>query len=223
MNSLAAEILIVGGGAAGMAAALAAADRAQVTIVDDNPRLGGQIWRAELGLWKYPEAREPIGAITAGKIKVINNAQVCGASENKYLLAEIDNTSAQIQYEKLIIATGARERFLPFPGWTLPNVFGAGGLQALVKGGLPITNKRVVVAGTGPLLLAVADYLKAKGADIPAIVEQAPMTKLRSFAFGLWRFPGKMALALALRARLSGIPILTDAWVTSCGGDDRVR
>ena len=54
----------------------------------------------------------------------------------------------------MILATGARELFLPFPGWTLPNVMGAGGLQALVKSGLPIDGKAVVVAGSGPLLLA---------------------------------------------------------------------
>ena len=59
-----------------------------------------------------------------------------------------------ISYENLMLATGARERFLPFPGWTLPGVFGAGGLQALVHGGFSVAGKRIVVAGTGPLLLA---------------------------------------------------------------------
>ena len=72
------------------------------------------------------------------------------------LLAELGNEACELQYEKLILATGARERFLPFPGWTLPNVMGAGGLQAMVKSGLSVHGKRVVVAGTGPLLLAVA-------------------------------------------------------------------
>ena len=108
-----------------------------------------------------------------------------------------------------------RERFLPFPGWTLPNVFGAGGLQALVKGGLKIESKRVVVAGTGPLLLAVADYLNSKGAKVLLIAEQTSAAKLRRFARGLWRQPAKMVEAAALRARLVGIPYKTDCWVTS--------
>ena len=81
------------------------------------------------------------------------------------LLAEADHDLFEMRYRNLILATGARERFLPFPGWTLPNVMGAGGLQALVKSGLPIQGKRVVVAGTGPLLLAVASYLRKHGAE----------------------------------------------------------
>ena len=75
----------------------------------------------------------------------------------------------EIAYAKLILATGARELFLPFPGWTLPHVMGVGGLQALAKGGLPVTGKRIVVAGSGPLLLAVAAYLQAHGATVPLI------------------------------------------------------
>ena len=70
------------------------------------------------------------------------------------------------QFESLILSTGARERFLPFPGWTLPGVFGAGGLQALVRGGYDVRGKRVVVSGTGPLLLAVAAHLKQDGAEV---------------------------------------------------------
>ena len=77
-------------------------------------------------------------------------------SAGKTLLAETSNGVVELAFENLVLATGARERFLPFPGWTLPNVMGAGGLQALVKTGLPVEGKRVVVAGSGPLLLAVA-------------------------------------------------------------------
>src|SRR6202034_2530890 len=82
---------------------------------------------------------------------------------------------AELRCEKLILATGARERFLPFPGWTLPNVMGAGGRDAMGPGGLPIAGKRVVVAGTGPLLLAVAANLAARHAKIVSICEQAQM------------------------------------------------
>ena len=77
------------------------------------------------------------------------------------------------RYGALVLATGARELFLPFPGWTLPHVAGAGGLQALVKSGMPIAGKRVVVAGSGPLLLAVAHYLRKRGAIVALVAEQA--------------------------------------------------
>ena len=62
----------------------------------------------------------------------------------------------RIEARRLILATGARERFLPFPGWTLPNVFGIGGAQALLKTGMSFRGLRVVIAGSGPLLLPVA-------------------------------------------------------------------
>ena len=216
MSNVRAEILVIGGGAAGMSAALSASARAKVTIVDDNPLLGGQIWRAELGKVKSPEARDLIASLAAGNINVINSAQVFGPDSHGCLLAETPDGTIELSFEKLILAAGARERFLPFPGWTLPNVLGAGGLQAMVKGGLNIANKRVVVAGTGPLLLAVAEYLKAKGAKVLCIAEQTPASKIRSFALGLWRYPAKIAQGVSLRMRLRDVPFWTDSWVTGC-------
>ena len=95
----------------------------------------------------------------------------------------------KLRYEKLIMATGARERFLPSLGWTLPNVMGAGGLQAMVKSGLPIHGKRVVVAGTGPLLLAVAAYLRKHGAEVLMICDQASWVRLSDLPQGCLRNP----------------------------------
>ena len=220
MNSVETEILIVGGGAAGLAAAVAALGK-KVTIVDDNPHLGGQIWRSEMGKIKSPDARRLINAVEASKVSILNNVQVFGNTGGDGLRAETRDGVVALRYEKLIVATGARELFLPFPGWTLPGIFGAGGLQALVKSGMSVAGKRVVVAGTGALLLAVAEYLKAKGADVRAIVEQAPAAEINRFGFSLWREPKKLAQAIALRSKLIGIPYLTDCWVTSatcCGG-----
>lgn len=208
------DILIIGGGPAGLAAAVAAAESGRrVTIVDDNPRLGGQIWRAELGKNKSPDAEKLLTAIAAGKFNLINNAQIFGSDDDGSLLAETNDGSIILGYNKLILATGARERFLPFPGWTLPGVFGAGGLQALVKGGLEVPNKQVLVAGTGPLLLVVAEYLKSKGARIVAILEQSPASKINRFALGLWRYPTKIAQGFELRSRLVGIPYLKGSWI----------
>ncbi|MEQ1645643.1 MAG: FAD/NAD(P)-binding oxidoreductase, partial [Pyrinomonadaceae bacterium] len=153
-ENISTDILVIGGGAAGISAALAASscNDLRVTLVDDNPRLGGQIWRAELGKTKSADALKLINAIDSGRVEIVNNAQVFAARNENSLLAQAPNGSTGFEYQKLIIATGARERFLPFPGWTLPNVLGAGGLQALVKGGLDVKGKRVVVAGTGALL-----------------------------------------------------------------------
>ena len=210
------DILVVGGGAAGMSAALAASSYsgATVTLVDNNAKLGGQIWRDELGQSKSAEARSFIKAIETKRIRIFNDAQVFAAPTNTSVLAETSRGTARFEYNKLILATGARERFLPFPGWTLPGVFGAGGLQALVKGGFDVAGKRIVVAGSGPLLLVVAEYLKSKGAKVIAVAEQAPASRINRFAIGLWRSPAKLAQALWLRMKLFGVSYLTDTWVT---------
>ena len=118
--------------------------------------------------------------------------------EEGVLLAENLGGFCELKYGKLVLAPGARERFLPFPGWTLPNVMGAGGLQAMVKCGLPIRGKRVIVAGTGPLLLAVADYLRKHGAEIPVICEQACWRSLAKFGLALVSWPAKIVQGLSL-------------------------
>src|SRR5262249_10293659 len=123
----------------------------------------------------------------------------------------------------LVLATGARERFLPFPGWTLPNVMGAGGLQALVKSGLPIAGKRVAVAGSGPLLLAVAKYLREHGAQVPLVAEQAAGASGDRFGLGLIRHPSKWAQAVAIRAGLMGTRYLTSCWPVSAKGSERLE
>lgn len=222
MNKLASDILVIGGGPAGMSAALTAAAGSdlQITIVDNNPRLGGQIWRAEMGNSKSPEAKWRIKAIESGRISLLNDAQIFGRDGENCLLAETSDGVIGLEYKKLVLATGARERFLPFPGWTRAGVFGAGGLQALVKGGLDVKNKRIVIAGTGPLLLAVAAYLRSKGARVLAIAEQTSASALRKFGLGLWRQPAKVGQAIALRLKLAGVPYLTGCWVTGFDGDE---
>ena len=123
----------------------------------------------------------------------------------------------------LILATGARERWAPFPGWTLPNVTGAGGLQALVKSGLPVAGKKVVIAGSGPLLLAVAKYLRDRGADIRLIAEQASRGSLFRFGAGLAAHTGKLKQAVQLRAALFGVPYLTSCWPIAAHGSGKLE
>ena len=103
------DILIVGGGPAGMSAAIAASSRedVSVTVIDDNPKLGGQIWRAELGQTKSATARKLIDAMDTGRITIINNASVFAAGE-KILAAETPLGRSEIRYKKLIIATARR-------------------------------------------------------------------------------------------------------------------
>ena len=115
-------------------------------------------------------------------------------------------------WDRLILATGARERFIPFPGWTLPGVLGAGGLQALVKGGYPVAGKSVLVAGTGPLLIAVAAHLRQDGAKVIGIIEQASLSRLAPFAASLWSHPAKVEQGIRYRAALSNVPYRIGWW-----------
>lgn len=195
--SAASEVLVVGAGPAGLAAAVTAAEAgASVMLADDNPAAGGQIWRGA-----PPVAMTWIERAQGAGVQWRPQTRVLDAPEPNLLLAEHPSGAVRLGFQKLILATGARERFLPFPGWTLPHVVGAGGLQALVKAGLPIAGKHVVVAGAGPLLLAVAAYLRQHGAVIAAVCEQATPAQWARFALRLpmakWREGLRMAAALA--------------------------
>ena len=215
------DVLVIGGGPAGIAAAVRAAERPlHVGLVDDNPSLGGQIWRSEFET-AAGEVSKWSNLLRAAKVEKLCGKRVFDQPEKGILLAEdTAGDLCELRYDRLILATGARERFLPFPGWALPNVMGAGGLQAMVKSGLPIQGKRVVVAGTGPLLLAVAAYLREHGAEIPVICEQASWSRLARFGAALARFPGKIAQGLQLKRALAGIAFAANSWPIAAHGEE---
>lgn len=213
------DVLVVGGGPAGIAAAVRAAEcGVRAAIVDDNADLGGQIWRGASDEEIPIEASKWLTRLKQLRITVLCGKQVFSQPEPGVLLAEGANDLIDLRHKRLILATGARELFLPFPGWTLPNVLGAGGLQAMVKGGLPIRGKRVVVAGTGPLLLAVAAYLRKQGAILPIICEQASGSSLAEFSLSLIVHPRKVGQAVQLKRELAGIPLAPNCWPTAAYG-----
>jgi len=119
--------------------------------------------------------------------------------------------------------TGARELFLPFPGWTLPGVIGPGGLLSLAKHGWPVQGKRVAIAGSGPLLLAAAEGLLKQKARIVEIVEQAPWGKVARFGLSLWRHKGKLWQGAKLKATLRGVRSTFGAWPIRAQGAEQVR
>lgn len=215
------DVLVVGAGPAGLAAAVCAAEgQCRVGVVDDNPDVGGQIWRGGRGQPSNPEATPWLERLRIAPIEFLPDTQVAGPIGPGRLLAESRGKPNELRYERLILATGARERFLPFPGWTLPGVLGAGGLQAMVKSGLPIEGKQVVVAGSGPLLLAVAAYLHTHGARVRLIAEQASRAALARFGIRLLLTqPGKVRQGLTLRWMLREVPYRTNCWPIRAEGD----
>ncbi|WP_433769932.1 FAD-dependent oxidoreductase [Pseudomonas putida] len=195
-----ADLLIIGAGPAGMSAALAAASSgARIVLLDDNPLSGGQIWRdgPQASLPNLArQLRERLHACS--NIRHHPGTRVIACPAPNQLLVEDADHGWLIDYDKLILCTGARELLLPFPGWTLPGVTGAGGLQALIKGGLPVQGERIVIAGSGPLLLASAATAKHNGAQVLRIAEQATALAIAGFALQLPRWPGKLLQSLTL-------------------------
>lgn len=218
------DVLVIGAGPAGLAAANAAAALgARVGMVDAQPHVGGQVWRHDVRFGIPGLARRHAAAALArGNVEWLPQTRVV-AAEAGGLLVEEPQRARWLEYGALVLATGARELLLPFPGWTLPGVTGAGGLQALAKQGWPLEGKRVVVAGSGPLLLAAAATARRHGAQVLGIFEQAERGAMLRFARGLWRWLARLAQAADLRAKLVGVPYRWGSVVTAAFGDGALR
>ncbi|WP_265315477.1 FAD-dependent oxidoreductase, partial [Pseudomonas aeruginosa] len=184
------------------------------------PAAGGQIWRDGPRASLPPRAHQMRQRL-AGQANVEHfpATRVVACGPGRRLLLEDPQRGWQVGYRRLVLCTGARELLLPFPGWTLPGVTGAGGLQALAKGGLPLAGQRLVVAGSGPLLLASAASASQCGARLLRVAEQAPARTLAAFAVRLPRWPGKLWQAAGLFAR----SYRADSYVLAALGEERLE
>lgn len=191
-----AECVVVGGGPAGLAAARTAARYGvRVVLVDENAELGGQYYRqapAHFRMQNAPvlgketaEGRALIDEIRSLGVEVRLDSVVWGVFDQRIVTVAARDATERIEAQTLILAPGAYDRPVPFPGWTLPGVMTAGGAQNLVKGFRVLPGRRVLVAGSGPLLLVVASYLLRGGASVVAIAEASPLR-------GLWRYAHRM-------------------------------
>nr|WP_199044641.1 FAD-dependent oxidoreductase [Dyella sp. ASV24] len=215
------DVLVIGAGPAGISAAqTAAAHGVSVGLLDAQPRPGGQVWRHDV---QHPLPRSARTAMDhlRGVDFLAQHSVV--ATESAGLRLETPQGARLLSYGALVLATGARELLLPFPGWTLPGVTGAGGLQALAKQGWPVAGKRVVIGGSGPLLLAAADTLRKHGARVFGIYEQASASTVRSFAWQLRHWPARAWQAAGLRLRLAGIPYRLGSFVRKAHGDGSLQ
>ena len=208
------DIAVLGAGPAGLAAA-AAAHRAgaRVTLIDSASRVGGQYWRHRAG---EDGPRTPADFRPGHAIWHVERTSDGFTTHT---------TAGEIRSRTVIVATGAYDRQLPFPGWTLPGVFTAGGAQALLKGHGVVVGDRVVVAGTGPFLLPVATALAEAGARVLGVFEAGSPLGFARHPGAVLRNPGKLAEGAGyLRVlRRHRIPFHTRQTVVAAHGDDRVR
>src|SRR5579864_4504531 len=220
------DIAIAGAGPAGLSAAWVAAKQgARVAVLDDNPLAGGQVWR-------QGPAHPPKAMLSAlltslhehSSVTLLTSTRVIAPLPEHGLLVEsAEHGGFNLSYGRLILATGARERLLPFAGWTLPGVTGAGGLQALIKSGVPVRGERIVIAGSGPLLLASLATAREAGAQVLAVVEQAPAAAVARFGASLVATPSKVLQAARLTRGFAGLRYWTGSTVHEVRGDGRVE
>ncbi|MFI0976515.1 NAD(P)/FAD-dependent oxidoreductase [Streptomyces sp. NPDC021093] len=238
---------MVGAGPAGLAAAVTAAGLGlRVVLVDSAARAGGQFYRHPApGLRaRRPEAlhhswsayarraAELATHLAAGRVRHLAEHQVWAVTgeEGAWAVQVVrgpDGAGGRdtVHAARLLLATGSYERQLPFPGWTLPGVVGAGGAQAMLKAGLVLPGRRIVVAGSGPLLLAVAGSLAAAGATVPVVVEASGYAGYARRPGALAANPGKLAEGAVHAAALlrHGVRVRTRSAVTEVHGTDRVE
>lgn len=189
-----AEVAIIGAGPGGLAAAQALAGNRSVALIDMQAEPGGQIWR---GAGRKGEE----GITWLPKTTVLD-------AEGDRLLLDRDGRGEVLQWKHLILACGARDLSLPFPGWILPGVFTVGGLQAMIKSGYDVAGKRLAITGTGPLLFALMETAQAHGAEVVMLADQTP--KRQTVRFG-------KAAAMLKPARAARLALaITQVQATRC-------
>jgi thioredoxin reductase len=237
-------VAIIGAGPAGLTAAVAAADTGcAVCVLDLGERPGGQFWRwgpatgdgrFHHGWAAFTALRDRFAAhVGGGRIDyrpghAVFNVGRPGASGAFRVHAVADDRRreyAAVEAAAVVVATGAYDRQLPVPGWTLPGVMSAGAAQALLKGSAVVAGRRVVVAGSGPFLLPVAAGLAQAGARVVAVVEAGqPLDYLRHPAgiVAAWR---KLPEASGYLARLARhrVPLLSRHAVVAAHGEERLQ
>jgi len=228
------DVLVIGAGPAGLAAAeAAAATGAKVLMLDERDAPGGQYFKALAGSHRdpTPDAQHRLGdalraATRAAGAEILTGATVWGAFAPDELGALIGDAAVTLRPRRLILAAGAHERPMPIPGWTLPGVMTTGAMQTLARANRVAPGERVVIAGNGPLNFQLACELLAGGVEVVAVVEAAPplgpgqwgaATRLLRAAPDLARD----GLRYLWQLRRAGVPVLWGSTALGCEGSDR--
>lgn len=230
------DLLVVGAGPAGIAAALeGAAQGLSVTLIDEQAAPGGQIWRgveqaqgtSALGA-DYLAGAERARALRGAGIDYRPATTLWHLDEAGVASVLSSGHSDRIEARRIILATGAMERPVPIPGWTLPGVMTAGAAQILLKTASAVPQGPVVLAGQGPLLWLIAQQLVAAGAPPALILETrraSPVATALGHLAGLWRGREWVAKGLSMMraVRAAGVTVVTGASGLRAEGKDRLE
>lgn len=232
---LRADVGVVGAGPAGMAAAarLAAAGL-RVVVLDEGQRPGGQIYRQLPAGFvpKAPLAEPPSHAhghhllerFGAANVTTIHGAVVWDARPGQ-LWFEQGERSCLLQCQQIVLAPGAYDRTVPFPGWTLPGVTTAGALQVMVRGFGVVPGKRALVVGSGPLLLPTVASLLSAGVQVVAALEASTRWRALRALPGVLGNAARRSEAFWYAKTLlrAGVRLQWGWTVFACEGDGRVQ
>lgn len=233
------DLLIVGAGPAGMAAAVTARRHGlSVRVVDDQPAPGGQIWRGIETVAATPRAKRLGESYLSGAERAAA-FRSCGALyEPESQLWQIEpgfrafvtrgGKARIVTAQAVILATGAQERPMPFPGWTLPGVLTVGAAQILLKTADSVPEKPVWIAGCGPLPLLYMTQLLAAGGRIAGFLDTTPRGRvgaaLRHLPQGLGRLGDLIkGLSWSLALRRAGFPIIRHVTELRAEGEGRLQ
>ncbi|MGG5818241.1 FAD-dependent oxidoreductase [Falsiroseomonas sp. HW251] len=240
------DVAVLGAGPAGMATATEAARRgARTVLLDESPAPGGPVYRsAPPGFFIPPDPDREAGdalraALARSGAEIRTGHRVWGLGGGPLVPAgepaapfRIDalaeGGAVTLTARALVLCTGTQERVIPFPGWTLPGVIGLAAATILLKAQGVLPGRRVVVAGAGPLLYAVAAKLRKSGAEVAALADLASHAEWARALPALLARPDLLARGAAWRAELagSGVPVLAAHRVVAAEGGavlERVR
>lgn len=234
------ELIVVGAGPAGLAAAVTAAEAGmRVAVVDLGTAPGGQYFRHSTAQSVRPAGWQTYRGLRArlrqmqhtGQLSYFSRSQVWSISETesgftvRCRKGEREPLAIELESDYLVLAPGAHDRVLPFQGWTMPGSVSLGGAQAMWKGNATLLGRRVVIAGTGPFLLAVASDLVKAGSEVPAVVEFGSFAAMATDPQAIWLGRDKVGQALNYLGTLrrNGTRLIDHARVVEATGRNRVE
>jgi NADPH-dependent 2,4-dienoyl-CoA reductase/sulfur reductase-like enzyme len=231
------DLVIIGAGPAGMAAASEAARHGlSVTLLDEQPRPGGQIYRdvdraaakrGDILGADYAHGATLTAALRQSGVTHLNGAVVWAIEDGFEVFYTRNGQAAQIGGDRLLLATGALERPMPLPGWTLPGVMTAGAGQILLKQS-GVVARRAVLAGSGPLLYLIAAQMVRAGTPPLALVEtqtRRDLIRAQRHLGGALRGMSYLVKGLGLLAEIvrAGVPRFVGATGLAVEGDNRAE
>ncbi len=214
------DLIIVGAGPSGLSAAIEAAKRGlNVVVFDENERPGGQLFKQIHKFFGSKEHRAKVRGFVIGAqlldeaakagVKVVLNATVIGLYQDKEVVVKMGDEVKHYKADAVVIATGAAENMVTFPGWTLPGVIGAGAAQTLMNLHGVLPGKKVLMLGSGNVGLVVSFQLLQCGCEVVALVDAAP----RVGGYGVH----------AAKVARTGVPFYLSHTIVKAEGDDCVK